>query len=556
MLSNKEVSSLFKTLAGLMELHGENDFKTKSYSNAAFQLGRLNKPVLQMTDDELDKAPGIGKSVITKIHELKSTGTIQALEDLYQVTPPGIIEILGVKGLGGKKVGVIWKELGVETIGELLYACHENRLAKLKGFGEKTQQSVIQSIEYYQSNLGKFHFATVAQVANDVIKSIQLATHTNLISLTGPVRRKCNVIDLVEIIIGDPAVLSSCKSLEFLSIEKEEQNSLSGKIANEVPFKIYFVDAAFYQYELFRTTGSKSHVEQIVSALNGKTNFSAEEEIYKTAGIDFVLPECREEEIQISNLKQSEIITDADIKGVVHNHSTWSDGKNTLEEMVQGCIEKGYSYFVISDHSKTAVYAGGLREDQIIAQQKEIELLNAKYPAFKIFKSIECDILYDGRMDYDDAVLKTFDLVIASVHQNLKMDEEKATARLLSAIENPYTTILGHMTGRLILSRPGYPVNHKKIIDACAANHVVIEINANPWRLDIDHTFIPYALEKGVMISINPDAHSIDGIDDIHWGVVSARKGGLTRQMTLNAMDLKEFESWLQDRKRKRGIGN
>ena len=556
MLSNKEVSSLFKTLAGLMELHGENDFKTKSYSNAAFQLGRLNKPVLQMTDEELDQAPGIGKSVITKIHELKATGTIQVLEDLYQVTPPGIIEILGVKGLGGKKVAVIWKELGVETIGELLYACNENRLVKLKGFGEKTQQSVIQSIEYYQSNLGKFHFATVAQMADDVINSIRSATKANLISLTGAIRRKCNVIDLIEILIGDPEILSSVKTLEFLSIEKEDQNSLSGKIANEVPFKIYFTDAAIYHYELFRTTGSISHVEQIVASLNGKSDFSTEEEIYTSAGLDFISPEFREEGINFSILKQSEIITSEDIKGVVHNHSTWSDGKNTLEEMVKGCIEKGFSYFVISDHSKTAVYAGGLREDQIIAQHKEIDELNKKYPAFKIFKSIECDILYDGRMDYDDSVLKTFDLVIASVHQNLKMDEEKATARLLSAIENPYTTILGHMTGRLILSRPGYPVNHKKIIDACAANHVIIEINANPWRLDIDHSHIPYALEKGVMISVNPDAHSIDGIDDIHWGVTSARKGGLTKQMTLNAKNLDEFESWLNERKIKRGIGN
>lgn len=555
MLSNKEVSSLFKTLAGLMELHGENDFKTKSYANAAFQLGRLNKPVMQMNDEELEKAPGIGKSVVTKIHELKSTGTIQVLEDLYQVTPPGIIEILGVKGLGGKKVGIIWKELGVETIGELLYACNENRLAKLKGFGEKTQQSVIQSIEYYQSNLGKYHYSSVAQAGTDIIKTLLSVLKTDLVSLTGAIRRKCNVIERVEIIIGDKRAIADFKSVELFSVEKEENNIISGKIAAEIPFTTYFVDAAVYHYELFRTTGSTSHEEAIISSLNGQTNFNSEEEIYKAAGLEFVEPELREPEINPGLLKSEEIITAADIKGVIHNHSTWSDGKNTLEEMVNGCIQKGYAYFVISDHSKTAVYAGGLREDQIIAQHKEIDELNKKYPAFKIFKSIECDILFDGRMDYDDSVLKTFDLVIASVHQNLKMDEEKATSRLLSAIENPYTTILGHMTGRLILSRPGYPVDHKKIIDACAANHVVIEINANPWRLDIDHTYIPYALEKGVLISINPDAHSIDGIDDINWGVISARKGGLTRSMTLNAKNLEDFEAWLSTRKIKRGIG-
>jgi DNA polymerase (family 10) len=241
-----------------------------------------------------------------------------------------------------------------------------------------------------------------------------------------------------------------------------------------------------------------------------------------------------------------ELLKPEDIKGVVHNHTTYSDGVDTLKDFVKACKKKGYEYVVISDHSKNAYYAGGLKEEKVLRQIKEIDALNKELAPFRIFKSIECDILIPGDLDYDEEILRRFDLVIVSVHQLLKMDEKKATARLIKAIENPFTTILGHMTGRQLLIRPGYPVNFKKVIDACAANKVVIEINANPYRLDMDWSHIPYALKKKVMISINPDAHSIREIDNIKWGVAAARKGGLTREMTWNAMGLKQIEKWIQ----------
>ena len=245
-----------------------------------------------------------------------------------------------------------------------------------------------------------------------------------------------------------------------------------------------------------------------------------------------------------------DLVTPGDIKGVVHNHTTWSDGVDRLREFVVACRDKGYEYTVISDHSKNAHYAGGLKEDKVLHQMAEIDKLNKELKPFRIFKSIECDIKVNGELDYDNDFLRLFDLVIISIHQLLKMDEERATKRLIRAIENPYTTILGHMTGRQLLIRPGYPVNFKKVIDACAANNVIIEINANPYRLDIDWSQIPYALKKGVMISVNPDAHSIREIDNIRWGVASARKAGLTKDMTWDAMSLDQIERWLK-RKRK-----
>ena len=230
----------------------------------------------------------------------------------------------------------------------------------------------------------------------------------------------------------------------------------------------------------------------------------------------------------------------------MHNHTIWSDGVDTLTDFVLACKKRKYEYVVISDHSKNAHYAGGLKEEKVLRQMKEIDKLNKELAPFKIFKSIECDIRVSGDLDYENDFLKLFDLVIISVHQLLKMNEEKATNRLLKAIENPYTTIIGHMTGRQLLIRPGYPVNFKKVIDACAANKVIIEVNANPYRLDMDWSHIPYALEKGVMISVNPDAHSIPEIDNIRWGVSAARKGGLTKDMTWNAMTLKEIQGWLR----------
>ena len=261
------------------------------------------------------------------------------------------------------------------------------------------------------------------------------------------------------------------------------------------------------------------------------------------------------------NNKFPNLIQPEDIKAIIHSHSKWSDGDNTLEQMAEECIKRGLEYLVISDHSKTAVYANGLTEERIREQHRQIDQLNEQYKAlstgrqaFKIFKSIECDILGDGSMDYSNNILSTFDLVIASVHSNLKMTEEKAMMRLMKAIENPYTAILGHMTGRLLLSRNGYPVDHKKIIDACAANNVVIELNAHPRRLDIDWRYIDYAIDKGVLISIDPDAHSLDGYNDIRYGVLAAQKAGLTKEQNLSSFSLKEFERFLAERKKKKKI--
>jgi DNA polymerase (family 10) len=307
---------------------------------------------------------------------------------------------------------------------------------------------------------------------------------------------------------------------------------------------------------LFETSCSIEFLQAWVEKVK-HPSYTSEESLFENANLPFI-PHFRREQARILEQPASSplapVIETTDIRAIIHSHSKWSDGSNTLGEMAAACIEKGFEYLVISDHSKTAFYANGLKEDRIREQHAEIDELNRQLAPFVIFKSIESDILNDGALDYSNDILSTFDLVIASVHSNLKMSEEKAMTRLLRAIENPYTTILGHLTGRLLLSRPGYPVDHKKIIDASVANHVVIELNAHPRRLDMDWRWISYALDKGALISIDPDAHSTAGYKDIRYGVLAAQKAGLTPEKNLSSFTLEKLRTYLAERRKSKGI--
>jgi len=522
-MNNKEVAQHFKLLGKLLELHGENPFKTRTYSNAAFQITRLEKPVKDMETAEIASFKGFGKAVVAKIETILQTGTLPQLEAVVEQTPQGLLELVNLKGIGAKKLGVLWKELGIESAGELLYACKENHLTLLKGFGEKTQENIKTALEYYLKNRHKYHYAYALNIAENLLKDLKEEGFTTC-SLTGAIRRKLDVIEKIEIIAlkkDEEGIFSFLKKAVETVNQTKEGVGLEGETIEGMPYQITFADQIDFSKVLFNTTATAEHLNLIkANKLTG--SFESEEAIYEHLKLPYFEPELREglKELQLID-KMPNLIKFEDIKGVVHNHSTYSDGGNTLQEMAEASKELGYEYFVISDHSKSAFYAGGLTEAEIEKQQEP----------FKIFKSIECDILNDGSLDYDEGILKTFDLVIASIHANLKMDENKAMQRIIKAIENPYTHILGHMTGRLLLAREGYPLDHKKVIDACAANKVVIELNASPHRLDVDWRLIPYALEKGVKISINPDAH---------------RKGYLEAKQTLNAQTADVFIEWLK----------
>ena len=533
-MTTEEIAQQLKLTAQLMELHEENPFKIKSIANAAFKLDKTDISLEGLSLQELEKIEGIGKSIASKINELQTTGNLKELTEMLQKTPVGIIDMLGIKGIGPKKVGQLWRELQVESVGELLYACNENRLTSLKGFGAKTQDQVKKQIEFHQSNRGKFHYASLEDYANTLVEILKKKYKTELVSLTGAMRRKAEIIDKIEIVIATEEPVNAN--------ELENKYHVQLNLITCKPEEFYSV--------LFKTTAGSEHLYQLDELTIQHP--ASEKEIYEFYKLPFIEPELREglKEIELARAnKLPRLVEFTDLKGILHNHSAYSDGIHSLKEMAEHCKKLGYEYLGICDHSQSAFYANGLKPDRILEQHQEIEKLNAQLHPFKIFKGIESDILNDGALDYSEDVLKTFDFIVASVHSNLKMTEEKATARILKAIENKYTTILGHPTGRLLLSREGYPIDHKKIIDACAANGVIIELNSHPYRLDIDWRWIPYCLEKGVKISINPDAHEKNGYNDMKYGVHVARKGMLTKEMCFNALTQKEIEIYFKQRK-------
>lgn len=557
-MDNYAIAENFSLLGKLMDIHGENSFKTKSYSVAAYTIEKLPSALADLPADKIFAIRGIGKTIGEKIVEQIETGELQLLNEYLANTPPGIIEMLNIKGIGPKKISTIWKELEIETLGELLYACNENRLMLYKGFGEKTQQNIKEGIEFYLGSLGSYLYQQIEHFAGNVHAKMQALFPKETFAMTGAFRRQLEIIEKLEWVTTlDKQVLIDFLTKHQFDLVDDDGNYASFVGKENVTLGFYCVsDTAFYS-TLFITSCSDDFLNSWNETIRWNTNadYESEEAIFEAANLAEIPAYLREDAAVIQQAKSNSlptIITPKDIKGIIHSHSKWSDGVNTLEEMASAAKAQGYEYLVISDHSKTAFYAQGLPEEKVMAQHMQIAEINAKMAPFKIFKSIESDILSDGSLDYDTDVLKTFDVVIASIHSNLKMSEEKAMMRLINAIENPYTSILGHMTGRLLLSRGGYPVDHVKIIDACAANNVVIELNAHPRRLDIDWRWIKHALDKNVLISINPDAHAIDGYADCKYGVLVAQKAGLTAAKNLSSFSLEQFEAFVADQHSKR----
>jgi DNA polymerase (family 10) len=568
-MSNPEIVELLELTAKLLELHGADPFKIKGYGVAAFYLDKYKDGDLQyMTQEELTKLQGIGKSTAAKIVEMVRAGTFAELEELLRNTPLGVMEMFNIKGIGPKKIAVLWKEMGIDNLHELELACMNGNVAKLKGFGGSIQQKILDSLAFLKSQAGKLRMDKAMAVSDLIIGALR-KTFTQ-VEVAGDIRRRAETVEIIRVLVGtpSPALLQvTLKAIPHL-VQDEKKSSpfvWRGKLQDvAVEVEIIAVKPERMVSELFLESASADHLGHPTS--DGETiwkqanfeSFEREEDIYEKAGLPYIVTEMREgagEFAWSESHTPADLVTWEDLKGILHNHSTYSDGQHTLEQMALYCRELGFEYLGIADHSQTAVYAQGLTVEEVEKQHEEIGRLNHRFALdnpekpFKILKGIESDILGDGSLDYPAEVLASFDYIVASVHSNLTMSMEKATSRLLRAIENPYTTILGHPTGRLLLSREGYPIDHKVIIDACAANQVVVEINASPWRLDLDWRWISYCMEKGVLLSINPDAHAKEGYLDMHYGVAVARKGGLTREMTFNAFSLEQMESFLNKRK-------
>lgn len=547
-MTNRDIAQAFNELADLMELHDADDFRVRSYRNAYLTLRKVERPLSELTDAEIQSLRGIGPAITKKIRELLSTGRLKNLEEMRAQTPPGVVEMLHIGGFGPKKVRTVWQEMGITDVGELWYACNENRLAAAKGFGLKTQETLKNQLEYYLRSRNQLHYPTAEAAADFVGAWLTGRLPGAFVAPTGEVRRRCPVVAHLDILVGYNGDLAPAFGGEALTLERSEGSIYYLKLEGQTPLRLFHCRAEAFGSQLLETTGSAEFLQAFYAAFPNLRNsqLRLEQEVFERAGLPFIPPELRESASVVDQARRGrlpDLITDVDIRGVVHAHTTWSDGLHSLRDMCLYARELGYAYIGITDHSQSAFYANGLKPDRVLAQMEEIDRLNAELAPFRIFKGIESDILADGSLDYEPALLEKFDFVIASVHTNLNMSQEKATQRIVKAIENPYTTILGHPTGRLLLSRTGYPLDWDAVFEACARHGVAIELNANPHRLDLDWSLIPKALGYGIRISINPDAHSKDGIHDLRYGVLAARKGGLSARQCFNtseAMDTRK----------------
>jgi DNA polymerase (family X) len=552
-MNNSDIADTLAYLGKLLDLHNQDPELAKSLANASFQIDKYSSELAIMPRNNIEKARGITPAIAQYIYELLDTNQLQVLQLWIQRTPESVLQMMSIKGLGPKKLRIVWIEMGIENVSDLLYACNENRLINYKGFGEKSQQSILEATTFYLNSSGKYLYANLIYFSDQLLLYFTKLKKWNA-AITGDVRRQNNIIEFVEYVIEENInTIAQNLDAQYFS----EINIVENKIecsSHQTKIILHCATNNNFGTLLFNTSSADIFLQDFATTYS-IPNVNTEQEIFTSNQLPFIPSYLREYKVQQSlSLAKNKVIQFADIKGIIHNHSTYSDGANTLQEMADACRQSGYEYFAISDHSQYASYANGLRPEKIIQQHAEIDNMNAIMHPFKTFKSIECDILPDGTLDYNPEILNSFEIIVASIHSVMNMTQEKAMERVLKAIANPYTSILGHPTGRLLLGRAGYPLDMHIIIDACAQYNVAIELNANPRRLDLDWQWIPYAVSKNVLISINPDAHKIEGIADNQYGVLAAQKAGLLSSQNLSSFGLQKFTDFVSIQKQKRQV--
>ena len=558
-ISKKDIIQILEEIGTILELKGDNPFKSRAYYTAARSLESFTGDLHQaVTEGTLSRIKGIGKALNQKITELVTTGKLGYHEQLRQSIPAGFKDMLRIPGLGPKKIHIIYDKLGIETVGELEYACLENRLVELPGFGEKTQDGILLGIQRLK-NYGERHlYGSIIDTAEQLLTLLGKCPFLKTASLAGSLRRCNETVKDIDILTATdhPDLLADyfVSLPDVAAITERGETKIRVKLVSGLPVELRIVSEKEFPFALHYLTGSKEHNMAMRSRaksrglkLNEYGLFSAsgtiacrsEHDLFHALDLSYIPPELRENMGEMEAAEKGEIprlIRHSDLRGLFHVHTNQSDGMDTIESLVAATKEMGMEYLGIADHSKSAFYAGGLDVAAIKAQHDMIDRINSLEKHFTVFKGIEAEILPDGSIDYDDQTLELFDFVIAAVHSQFKMSEEDMTARILKALDNPYVTMLAHPTGRLLLAREPYPVDLVKIIDHAAARGIIIEVNANPHRLDLDWRFCKYAVQQGVKLAVNPDAHGIQGLHDIRFGVNTARKGWVSPADCINCL--------------------
>lgn len=574
-MDNKKIAGLLDEIGTLIELKEDNVFRARAYHNAARALENWNEDIAAMAEaDRLGAIPGIGKDMRAHILEYLHDGHMTLYDELVASIEPGLIAMLQINGLGPKRIRTLHEQLGVKTLEELAEACRQGRVAALAGYGAKSQEKILKGIEYLTQQQTLFSYAPAAEVAEAIVSELGALPQVVRINVAGSLRRRKEVvhdIDVVASVGADDDALRGAVMAAFVALPQVREVLAHGPtkssviLNNGLQMDLRVVADDDYAATLHHFTGSKEHHVTLrglarkqdlsindygVIRVGGEERIpiATEAELYALLGMDYIEPELREDRGEIQAAREHtlpHLLTEADIQGALHCHSTWSDGQASIREMAEACRALGYHYLGICDHSQYAQYAHGLTPQAVRRQHEEIDALNAEYgSAFRILKGTECDILKDGSLDYDDETLARFDFVVASIHSLFNLSEAEETERLIRALQNPYTTIMGHLTGRLLLRREGYPVDIAAVLEAAAARGVAIELNANPARFDLDWRWLHTATAKGIPIPICPDAHATDGIADIRYGVGIARKGWVEPRHVPNAWPLDDLLAW------------
>lgn len=582
-MDKAEVARTFDEIAVFLELQGENPFKVRAYQTAARTIDALETDLGDLVaSGEIEKVPGLGKALAEKVTTLVETGELQYYQDLKASIPPGLIEMLEVPGMGPKKIKAVYEKLGVKTLAELTKACEEGKVAELPRFGKKTQQKIIEGIRNREAYSRRHLWFEARRVADPILEKIKKIPDVERAETAGSLRRGLETVGDLDFIVGSnkpgPVMDWFTTMAEVQEVTAKGETKSSVRLAGGLQADLRVVPPEQFVFALHHFTGSKDHnvlmrqralrrgyslsewgitptgkEHEDEARLELAKKIKTEEDLFSFLGLHYIPPELREgiEEIQVAEQASlPRLLESSDIQGVFHNHTVASDGHNTLVEMARAAGEFGWTYLGIADHSKASFQANGLDEARLEEQVAEIRRLNeeGELPVH-LFAGVECDILPDGRLDLEESILRKLDYVVVSVHSAFSQSEEKMTERIIRAIEHPCTTMLGHVTGRLLLMREAYEVNHHKVIDAAIANKVIVEINAHPRRLDMDWRFWHRASEKGLMTSINPDAHDTSGLGLFTAGVTVARKGWLTREHVFNTRSLKDVTAYLAQKR-------
>jgi DNA polymerase (family 10) len=539
-------------IAKYIELSDPNPFRVRAFEKAARAIEKLDQDIEQLVrNDDLLSVSGIGKAIGPIVSELVTTGGSRYLEELREQYPPGIFELLRVPSLGLKKIGILYSALGISNLEELEAAARDGRIAKLKGFGAKTQEKILENIETAKQRTSQFLLPRGLETGEAIREQLAAIDEISDAEVTGSVRRRLEVIRNINIAIAakDPtrAIAAIRKRGVIDRIEEVDELTLRGVARDEIEVLLHLSKPDDFGATVLRTTGSKEFVEAFGKVPKGKT----EQDVFERAAIPFVDPELREDASVLAKKKRVKLIEPTDLRGTFHIHTTFSDGRNSVLEMLTAARDRGWEYAGLSDHSKNAFYARGLTEEDLKRQHAEIKTQEKEVAPMRVFRGTEADILNDGAIDYGHKTLPMFDFVVASVHSRFGMEKDEMTARLLRALDDPFVTFLGHLTGRLLLSRQGYSFDLDQILDRAAERGVIIEINGSPRRLELDWRFIRRAVDRGVVLSIHPDAHSTRELTYVVSGTWVARKGGLSAKQIFNARPVDEVAEYLAERRKK-----